>query len=821
MDRVECAPSRVRKLGEPGASVTGSESSAAIRPGPWKLDARDALAIGILTVAVLIAFSDVAGSARGLYFRDHTTVFKPGWQAAVEAVREGRYPVLTMAQSEGIPFERTLAFTQVPAWIVLLLGSFDVAYDYFVILQFVFLGIGVYLLARALGARAVEASLVSVFFTICGPVLSFENLLANLWATATAPWMYLAAVRFLRRVDLASTAWLALTFGLHAQGVIPIVALVDLGMGVSLLLVIRPRLNGRLAIGLRAGIAVGLCIASAVLAPALEMLGHGSRGAGFSYERATHWSFHPLQSLELLAPSLWSPPDAPFINAVKVTGGRALSYMTSLYLGTGLSLVVVGLLGSGARRFRVAVAAALGLCILLALGGATPVHRLFWSLPLAASTRNPVKFIFVAMVVVAPLLVLAVRNIERSARLLVAVAAGQLVLLGLMFWWVTPQSLGQWFSTPPVTALPEGVVPADFPEIAVSSMRPRIVHGAIFAFLLLVSSSVAIWHRGFRTSLGWFAVLLLAADLGLAGRWTVVGASVDHGLPEHVAEILRSPTHRVYTATPRGLTARPFKRQGDPSYYEAYSRSARARGRIGTSGIRFFDDQDRDGLSHGHPKIAFDLLQRLPWSKAERLLARMGVAWISTTYPETGPETTVLEIEGERPHYFSPIPSPRPYVTAYARAVALPRGTTPRAKLEELLTAPQHWDQAVFLQRDRQPLVATSSTAARACIGSSSTELEPVSRHGHLIIKHHALCDTVVVALETKMLGWEARVDGKPAELLDSEMGHLTVFVPAGAREVEFEYISSTGRWAPVSFGGLALVVLGLGLGWVRRREPR
>lgn len=56
-----------------------------------------------LTAAVLLAFRDVLGPARGLFFRDHGLVFKPRWHGVVSAHGRGELPHLTRGAAEYVP----------------------------------------------------------------------------------------------------------------------------------------------------------------------------------------------------------------------------------------------------------------------------------------------------------------------------------------------------------------------------------------------------------------------------------------------------------------------------------------------------------------------------------------------------------------------------------------------------------------------------------------------------------------------------------------------------------------------------------------------
>jgi hypothetical protein len=71
-----------------------------------------------------------------------------------------------------------------------------------------------------------------------------------------------------------------------------------------------------------------------------------------------------------------------------------------------------------------------------------------------------------------------------------------------------------------------------------------------------------------------------------------------------------------------------------------------------------------------------------------------------------------------------------------------------------------------------------------------------------------AACETIVVALEVKMIGWTVSIDGAPAKLREAEYGFLAAHVPAGEHRVRFEYRPLAQRWALVSLFAFLFVLI-------------
>jgi hypothetical protein len=166
------------------------------------------------------------------------------------------------------------------------------------------------------------------------------------------------------------------------------------GLGALVLLILAspdPR-RGALEAG-AAGLGAG-ALGLAVLLPAWLLLPHTSRSLPFAYEQASLWSLHPARALELLVPWPWDGafPDLAYRGRALLAGDRVEPFADTLYVGpVALLLAGVGLRRRGrAARGLVALAA---VCVVLALGRHTPLHRLVSDLPLLASLRYPEKWI--------------------------------------------------------------------------------------------------------------------------------------------------------------------------------------------------------------------------------------------------------------------------------------------------------------------------------------------------------------------------------------------------------------------------------------------
>lgn len=780
-----------------------------------------------LFAGALIAFQDGLGADRGLFFRDHTLVFRPRWWWVSEAFHAGRLPALTHASTSGVPLETLLNATYTPAALLFFFGRMEVVYDLFVISHFLILGAGIYLLALGFGAKAEEALIAAAFGTLCGPVLSFENLVVGIQGLAYAPWVYLAFARVLKHGSPKDAGFLALAVGFHVQGIMPELLLLDVLAALAIIFVVRPRPTARLAglLAIAGPLAAGL--AAIELMPVLETLPLTRRGQGFDYADASAWPLLPMQLVELLAPNLWAPVDMPMIHAPALAGDATTPYFISLYVGASASLFAIPSLLAIRRRSGIAAPLLLTgalIATIVAMGPLTPLHRLFASLPILKSARYPVKYMLITSACLAATLPLALQALSFQRRALIACAGLQVALLGALAISVSSSELAAFLDL----ALDKdyarqvaGLAPSDLAPLMISAMKPRVFHALAFSAVLF---GIAV-GVGLRSSLARFfgpalAVLVLL-DLAFAARFVIRGADLEPAAPPvDVVEKVASPHHRLFNVIPNGEPVPVPHREGR-TYLEEQLYSGRQRGYyLDADRVRRFEDLDSDAQSNPTSAEAFFVIQDLRGARARRLLARAGVAWISSSRPDQVPGVSSYEIAGEPPQYVFPLPEKRPYVRGYASWKVGEVATLSDHDFAKLFSGKEDWGTALLPEPSRLPAgllsAATSSRAAAECEAASETTLLE-SGVERVVIDHQAPCPMIVVALETFTPGWTGSIDGQPRAIFPAEIGSLAIDVPPGKHVIRFEYVPRVRRWAQVS---LLSLLLSLPLFFVRSRRP-
>jgi hypothetical protein len=770
-----------------------------------------------LFVLVLVAFSRVAGSEQGLFFRDSVGVFKPVWWSVKDSLSRGELPALTRWNPSGVPLEGSVAAAiYTPLTGILWLGSFDVVYDWLVLGSYLLLTFGAYAFAFAWSCERSSAFLAGALAALTGPVLSLENLMVAAQSLAFAPWIYLALYRYLLTGNFAWLGGLAVLTGYHAQGLLPEFVLMDaVALGCIVARVgLRPSMS-KLP-GLVAALLLAFAVASPDLVPMLQGLADTTRGKGFAYTEAAHWSFGLRNLVDLVAPSFWFPEDQPYLLPPTAA---AQPYLVSLYFGSTLPLVACGLASLGKRRWMPIGLAIFGLLlILVSTGAGTPLHRWMNELPVFRSTRYPIKYWILVSLLVAASAQIALRAANLRPNLLLGLSvvhvAVMIVLWQLVGFPEFAESIAGLTSTLPRI---QGIEIGSYPSRLASAMAQKVNHGLFFAGLFF---AVAVWSRRWTGSnqRSWVLAGVIALDLATAGRWTIFGANVEQAKPHPLLVELASGYHpRVFVATPQGLRA-PVRREAGRTDFDVITRSELQRGEHAFGGIRTMRDIDPDGQSHPDHVLGHRLLGWMPNDEARVLLARLGGGWMSTWKATGDPAQRTMEIEGEAPQYLVPLHAVRPYVAAYDRWRLL-RGDRKNPREWVLGVAETPIDEAILIRAAGDDASDVGTVIPADTAGSNPAVTEVVVESDQSVrARVEATQASLVVLREQRHPGWSVTIDGDSKPVVAAEFGHVGVFVSPGAHRVHFTYTPHAGPWMPVFWAGHAAAVALLFVGWIWRR---
>jgi hypothetical protein len=698
---------------------------------------------------------------------------------------------------------------------VLIAGPFDVTYDLFVASHFFILAAGTYGLAISLDARAPEAFLAAAIASLSGPIISLESLLNVAQGLAYAPWVYWGVLSMLRAPTRVNLGALALALGFHAQGLMPELLVLDaVAVGV-LVLALRPKITLRHVAFALGAVLLASAMASITLAPGLELLSASRRGSGFTLEERTRWSLSIGQAVDVLAPSFWAPPDRPFLNVPRFTGTVGGPWLLSLYLGTATALVgvAVSFLRTKERLHRsvlIALVASCGLFLLLALGANTPLYGWISSLPLLSSSRYPVKYVIPAFACASVLAPIALRLLQIAPRRFVYVQAGLTLAAVCLYVGVSSSSFARFLqralagdpAVPPFVSLST----RDFATVALESMKARALHG-LSACLIMFMIAAAYLRSREGPRLSWLVAAAVGADLAIAATYVIFGAPIRRA-PEWAVERVLSPHHRVFDLAPGGLL--PAVEMHGGTFFENMIVADRQRRLVLDPRVRRYDDPDPQALSNPIHSFAFEQVGHSNLPRGLLLLARAGVAFIESSGKELPlPHAFAYHVPGGPPEHVYEVPGVRPYVSAYTRWRPVRFGDLSTEDFVRHATEKDSWFEALVFEDVPAP---TSTTCASSAKLRDSSSIEVID------VDVDATCPALVVALEPRMPGWSATVDGAPAQVLDAELGFIGTFAGAGRHRVHFEYVPRIDRYGPIALVAfLVALALASSGAWGRR----
>jgi hypothetical protein len=474
-----------------------------------------------LFVLTLLYFHEILTGKVLLVERDLATFFYPFRFIWVETVRQGHFPFWNPYIKCGVPLFATIQpGVLYPLSLPYLFLPLDLAFNWTIVFHFFLAGAFTYGLMRELGASPQGALAAALAFLFSGYLISVHNVLNTLISVSWYPLVMWFGCRMVRTGLLRWAAAAAVSLCcMFLGGGMEIVLLTFASL---FLLCLYPRIlpledeeNGpalqRRLLSLGFTLVIFLGLAMVQILPFLELYKQSHRYGGVQLGEATLWSLAPRDLIYFLLPSLYGPTATPDHY------WKLQNYLKTIYVGP----VVLGLAGyyfvrQGKRGL--ALLAAMGLALVFALGGHTPLYSLFHRyFPLFSTLRYPVKFLFLFvfyLCLAAGLGLDVLRNRFSKNRhppywgqgLLIAVV----VVVAAIFWFarLNPEQIKalapQWGLT--------FLKPANLPLVLHNFNRMLVV-----AVLALMVIFFGLRHRLTRMG-GPLLIILLAMDLFLGNR---------------------------------------------------------------------------------------------------------------------------------------------------------------------------------------------------------------------------------------------------------------------------------------------------------------
>ena len=526
-------------------------------------------------------------------------------------------------------------------------------------------------------------------------------------------------------------------------------------------------------------VALGVLISAVQWIPSKELLDRSPRAGGLTYDELTYGS--------------WSPELLPTIVLREAYGTRARDtdwmdgfypfHEMNAYFGLlGLALAIVGASGQGGRdRWTTGFALLTMTGALLMLGRFTFLFDYANRIPIAGSSREPVRLHLWVSLGVAALAAVGVERLQRpgtvrlkGASIFVAVViVASLPILAYVYspvWtdprrWATPYNVSRyrWLGR----------------EMTTAAIRTGVLLTAGLAVALLAARSTKPRLRSLLAAL--LPVIVLADLLG-----------------SHAADpVTVDPT---YWTSPPPVVARL---KADPSFIRVFGKGDRSAGEPGYASEPIDFLAARDALDWSLPaawglassKGETPMIPRRIIDFFDHTLYRAGrfdLDSVSHTVTGQGLRNTFVPNEPIGRVFLHANPNALPR----ARLAGRPEYASGREEAVAALTrlGPEI-QRRLVVEDPARPLSPDAEVS-----GTAAIEVDLPER---VVVKVEAATPAYLVLADTFDPGWTATVDGEPAAIAPAYVAFRAVYVPEGTHTVVFRY--SPAGFAP----GLAATALG------------
>jgi hypothetical protein len=357
------------------------------------------LPIGFFTLLTALFFGDIRGSV--FVERDLLAFFIPPRQFWVEEVKNLTFPLWNPYYYNGHPLFATLqAGVLYPFSALYLFLPFDWAFNLNIEIHFALCGWFTYLLLRGMKASQGAALVAGIAFMLSGYLISVFNLLSTLLSVTWVPLFFLTFFAAIKKDHLGYAI---------ASGFVGTCMFLGGGVeacyftfGITFILVIVPELLfeepnlpdlKRRVILFSSFCLVFFGLSAIQLIPFLELSSLSIRSEGLPYKEAGTWSLHPFDLIEFFVPDQYG------VQTDLKKYWAFQSWLKTIYMGGIPFILALFFIKNWDRRVQ-------GLLFLffislgLAMGKNALFHHFLYDyLPFFNKLRYPVKFIFLAILV--------------------------------------------------------------------------------------------------------------------------------------------------------------------------------------------------------------------------------------------------------------------------------------------------------------------------------------------------------------------------------------------------------------------------------------
>ncbi|WP_240906886.1 YfhO family protein [Paludisphaera rhizosphaerae] len=536
-------------------------------------------------------------------------------------------------------------------------------------------------------------------------------------------------------------------------------------------------------------VALGVLISAVQWIPSKELLDRSPRAGGLSYQELTYGS--------------WSPELLPTLVLREAYGTRARDtdwmdgfypyHEMNAYLGLlALALAIVGASGTGGRdRWTTGLALLAITGALLMLGRFTFLFDYANKIPVAGSSREPVRLHLWVSLAVAGLAAVGVERLGRpgvvrlkaATIFVVVVVLASLPILAYVYWpvwsdarrWTTPYHLDRyrWLGR----------------EMTVSAVRTGVLLASGLVLARIAASTTA---AGRRARLAWILPVLVLLDLLGAHAVDPVTVTPEYWTrpPEAVARLKADPTFiRLFGKGDRSA--------GEPGYASEPIDFMKARDALDWSLPAAWGLASSKGETPMIPRRIIDFFDNTQYGGGRFDLDSVSHVVVGRSLRSTFVPNEPL---GEVFLHVNPNALPR------ARMAGNPAYAGNREEaIAALRTLGPEIQRRLVVEDPDRPL------GDAPVVGKAEIESEVPDE---VVVRVEAETPGYLVLADTFDPGWTATVDGEPTPVRPAYVAFRAVFVKPGTHRVVF-------RYRPAGLpAGMAVTGLGLLLGLIGSIRP-
>ena len=356
------------------------------------------LIAAFLFCITVIYFFPVIFSNQTFASRDIYNFFAPRRFFAAEAIKSGAIPLWNPYLASGVPFLANLQSSIFyPLSGIYYVLPFQLGFKYFIIMHYYLAGLFMFFLMRQWRYDIYSSLLSGIVFMFGGYMISILDNVAFLTSAVWLPLVVLFFDRYLRKKKLRYLITTGVVIGLQMLGGDASFYVLSTFIFMCMYLFYYLITENKLTVKEKCKVIlffplpwlIGVSLAAVQIIPFIEFVFHSTRMEGFSYEKFTKWSLHPLELIQLLVPYIYG-------TIVPLCRWFGQWWLDTIYLGIIPLLLVIFNLCYSKNKLNLFLLVIILVSLFMAFGKYNPLFYLYQHIPVVNMFKYPTKYFFLA-----------------------------------------------------------------------------------------------------------------------------------------------------------------------------------------------------------------------------------------------------------------------------------------------------------------------------------------------------------------------------------------------------------------------------------------